>query len=166
MSSIAKKLQIPHFTAFWQPIDIDNFNGTGSFTRNLFPHSRKYAEALYEIMISLQWKKFAFIYDTDDALIRLQQIFQISTSEEYDMVKQKLRFYRLPRSNEDYKVMLKDISKSSTYQVMIDCSIENTYTLLKESIQVGMMNEYVVSFNNYFFKQTFFTFFIVHYLIL
>lgn len=151
MASIAKKLQIPHFVAIWQPIQIDNFNGTDSFTRNLFPQSKMFSEAVYEIVNSLQWKKFAVVYDSDDALVRFQELFRISSSPEYfsSLGRQIFRFYRLPAIKDDYKVMLKDISKSGFNQMIVDCSIENIYTLLKESMQVGMMDEYLVCFGSY-----------------
>lgn len=143
VASISKKLQIPHFAAVWQPTDKDSFNGTESFTRNLFPQSKRYSEAIYEIVRSFQWKKFAIVYDSDDSLVRLQEIFPISSELQYTTHKQSMKYYRLPMDS-DYKRMLKDISKSGVNQVMIDCTLDNTYSLLKQSASVGMMNEYVV----------------------
>lgn len=155
-------MQIPHFTAIWQPIDSDadndnnlNDNNKNSddeigpipiFTRNLFPNPKKYSQAVYEIVKSFQWKKFAIIYESDDSLVRLQEIFQISSELQYRAHKQSIRYYKLPLVYTDYKPMLKDISKSGINQVMMDCSLENIRSILKQSGHVGMMNEYVVSF--------------------
>lgn len=162
VASICKKLQIPHFAAVWQPTDKDSFNGTDSFTRNLFPQSKRYSEAIHEIVKSFQWNKFAIVYDSDDSLVRLQEIFPISSEIQYTTHKQSIRYYRIPANSDDYKPLLKDISKSGVNQVMLDCTLENTYSLLKQSAPVGMMNEYMVcidtlSQNSEYFNKIFFT---------
>lgn len=143
-SAICKKLKVPYFMSVWQPIEVDNFNSTDSFTRNLFPHPKKYSQALAEIVKSFRWKIFAIVYDEDDNLVRYQNTFSLYSSK--DMQKQPIRFYKLRKDSNDYKPLLKDISKSGTNQVIIDCSLVNTYSVLKQSLVVGMMSEYVVSF--------------------
>lgn len=161
MSSICQKLRIPHFTAIWRPIDSDsNINNDNDgpsntqsenkpylpiFTQNLFPNSKKYSNAIYEIVKSFQWKKFAIVYDSDDSLVRLQEIFPLSSELQFN--KQSMKYYRLPKDSSDFKPLLKDISKSGVNQVMIDCSLENIRSILMQSPAVGMMNEYVVCRN-------------------
>lgn len=56
-----------------------------------------------------------------------------------------MRNYKLPTFSNDYKPLLKDISKSGINQVMIACSLDNIRSVLKQSADGGMMNEYVVS---------------------
>lgn len=58
--------------------------------------------------------------------------------------KQFTYYYKLPTDNGDYKPMLKDISKWGVSQVIIDCSLKNTYAVLAQSASVNMMSEYVV----------------------
>lgn len=124
-------------------MDADNFNSTDSFTRNLFPHPKKYSEALVEIVKSFQWKDFAVIYDEDDNLAKLQDTFALYLIP--DLEKQPIKFYKLPKDSDNYLPLLKDISKSGTHQVMIDCTLEKTYSILKQSISIGMNTEYDVS---------------------
>lgn len=147
-------MQIPHFIANWQPIDQDYYNGTDSFTRNLFPHPNNFAIALYEIIKSYQWRTFAAIYDNHENLLRLQTAFSM-TIDQNSMGKPKITFYKVPEGAEpnDYKILLKSISKMGINQVLIDCSIDNTLSLLQQSSKVNMMNEYVVCwiFLNFFF---------------
>lgn len=143
VSSVCKKLKMPHFTAYWQPIDVDNFNSTDSYTRNFFPHPKSYSEALMEIVRSFRWKNFAFIYDNDDNLVKLQDTFSMNSGP--DMVnKPFIKYYKLPIDSDDYKPLIKDISKSGVNQVMIDCTLKNTYSVLAQSVDVNMMSEYVV----------------------
>lgn len=143
VASVCKQLNIPHFVAFWQPIDIGNFNSTDSYTRNLFPHSKLYAQSLLEIVKSFRWKNFAAIYESDDTLMKLQNTFSMNTGPNM-ISKQTITYYKLPADSNDYKPILKDISKSGINQVMIDCSLSKTYAVLSQSVDVNMMSEYVV----------------------
>lgn len=149
VSSICKQLKIPHFTANWQPIDADYFNGTDSFTRNLFPNSKLYSTALYEIVKSFHWRTFAIIYDNSESLLKLQNAF-IMTLDPNTLGKPKVSFFKLPEDSNDYKPLLKSISKLGINQVLIDCSLKNTFSLLEQSTKANMMNEYVVSIRFFF----------------
>lgn len=143
MTSICKRLQIPHFIANWQPIDADHFNGTDSYTRNLFPNLNSYSIALYEIIKSFRWQTFAAIYDNNDSLLKLKHSFSMTINSN-DMIKPKITFYKVPKDPNDYKLLLKSISKTGINQVLIDCSLDITLSLLRQSSKVNMMNEYVV----------------------
>lgn len=147
VSAISKQLKIPHFTANWLPIDVDYFNGTDSFTRNMFPNANLFGNALYDIVKSFQWRTFAVIYDSSENLLRLQNAFSM-TMDVNTFNKPKITFYKVPDDSNDYKPMLKSISKLGINQVLIDCSLKNTYSLLEQSIGVNMMNEYVVRFDS------------------
>lgn len=138
-------MRIPHFTSFWQPIEIDNFNSTDSFTRNLFPHPKKYSEALLEVVKSFRWINFAIIYDAEDNLSKLQDTFSLYSTLDI-RGKQAVTFYKLPADSDDYKPILKAISKAGFNRIMIDCTLERTYSVLSQSTAVGMMSEYVVRF--------------------
>lgn len=60
--------------------------------------------------------------------------------------KQFMYYYRLPMDSNDYKPILKDISKWGVSQVIIDCSLKNTYSILAQGAYVNMISEYVVCF--------------------
>lgn len=143
VASICKKLQIPHFIANWQPIDADYYNGTDSFTRNLYPQSNIYTNALYDIIKSHQWRTFASIYDNNENLLRLQNTFSF-TMNLNTMGKPKITFYKTSDNSDDQKIILKRIAKMGINQVLIDCSLANTMSLLQQSSRVNMMNEYMV----------------------
>lgn len=131
--------------SFFQPIEVDNFNSTDSFTRNLFPHPKKYSDALLEIVKSFRWKNFAIVYDSEENLAKLQETFSLFSTLDI-RGKQSVTFYKLPTDSDDYKIQLKSISKAGFNRIMIDCTLENTYAVLKQSAAVGMMSEYVVGF--------------------
>ncbi|XP_031639839.1 glutamate receptor ionotropic, kainate 2-like, partial [Contarinia nasturtii] len=145
VASICKKLRIPHFTAFFQPIEIDNFNRTNSYTRNLFPHAKKFSEAMMEIVKSLRWTKFAIIYDSEGSLEKFQDTFndiaRLDTTGD-----PSIAVYKLPTDSDNYEPLLKSISKSGHNRIIIECTMEHTYSILKQSSKVGMMSEYVSYF--------------------
>lgn len=97
-----------------------------------------------EIVKSFRWMKFAIIYDSEDNLAKLQDTFNDFTRIDNNGRK-SVSFYKLPQDS-DYKPLLKSISKSGINQIMIDCTLDHTYAVLKQSTKVSMMNEYVVSF--------------------
>lgn len=143
-SAIAKRARIPHFITVWQPIEPDYFNKTDSYTHNIFPHPNMYSKAIMEIVKSFQWPRFAYIYDADENLAKLQETFnEFARIDNSD--KQYVQFYKLPSDSDDYKMLLKSISKSNINRIMIDCTLEHTYSILKQTANVDMMNEYYVS---------------------
>lgn len=157
-SSICKKVKVPHFVATIQPSSADDFNNTDSYTRNLFPVPKLFTKALYEIIKSFQWRTFAVIYDNNDNLVKFNDAFTL-TMDPNTMGKQKISFYKIPNDSDDFKPLLKRISKSGINQIVLDCSEVNIYSILRQSSEVNMMNEYVVcsrfliqnsSFQNFF----------------
>lgn len=150
VSSICKKVKIPHLVATFQPTNADDFNNTDSYTRNLFPDPKLFTKALYEIIKSFQWRTFAVIYDNNENLVKLNDAFTL-TMDPNTMGKQKISFYKIPNDSDDFKPLLKRISKSGINQIVLDCSEVNIYSILRQSYDVNMMNEYVVS--SHFFTQ-------------
>lgn len=148
VSAMCKKLQIPHFTAVWQPIDQNYFNATDSYTRNLFPNPKKYSAALLEIMKTFRWKNFVVIYDADENLAKLADTFSMYSTIE-NRGRQKMRFYKLPTGTNDYKPLLKDVKRSAISQIFLDCSLENTYEVLLQSDAIGLLNDYMVNLHTF-----------------
>lgn len=150
-SSILKKVKVPHFVATFQSSSADDFNTTDSYTRNLFPAPKLFTKALHEIIKSFQWKTFAVIYDNNENLVKFNDAFTL-TMDLNTMGKQKISFYKIPNDSDDFKPLLKRISKSGNNQIVLDCSEVNIYSVLRQSSDVNMMNEYVVCFSTRFFR--------------
>lgn len=148
-SSICKKVKVPHFVATFQASNADDFNNTDSYTRNLFPVAKLFTKALHEIIKSFQWRTFAIIYDNNENLVKFNDAFAL-TMDPNTMGKQKISFYKIPTDSNDFKPLLKKISKSGINQIVLDCSEVNIYSILRQSNDVNMMNEYVVCFSTRF----------------
>lgn len=127
VSSICKRLQIPHFTALWQPIDPD-VERNSSFTRNLYPHPKLFATALYQIVRSFHWNKVAVVYDSDEALMRLQQIFPLTYDKNFAgrILMEAFKMYRLTDDDDSHLFILKTLkSRFNINHIVLDCSLEN-----------------------------------------
>lgn len=148
-SSICKRVEVPHFIATFQSSSVDDFNNTDSYTRNLFPDPKLFTKALHEIIKSFQWRTFAVIYENNENLVKFNDAFTL-TMDPNTMGKQKISFYKIPSDSDDFKPLLKRISKSGINQIVLDCSEKNIYSLLAQSNDVNMMNEYVVRMSTYF----------------
>lgn len=135
VASICNDLGIPHFVALWQPPE-NGGNPNKKFTRNLFPMSDKYGRAVSAFVHNYGWTGFAIVYDSLDSLTRLQYVLQLGA---------KANVYRLPTDSNDYKPILKEISRSGETRIIIDCSYENTVEVLRVAAEVNLKEEYVVS---------------------
>lgn len=97
-------------------------------------------------MKSFQWQNFAIIYDSDENLAKFQDTFTMSFTVDF-LGRQTVRLYKLPANSNDYKLLLKDISKTGINEIIIDCTLENTLLLLSQSIELELMSEYMVGYD-------------------
>lgn len=135
MATICNDLGIPHFTSVWQ-ISESGGNPHKKFTRNMFPMADKYARAIGSFVHNYGWNSFAIVYDSSDGLARLQYILQLGA---------KAKVYRLPADSEDFKPVLKEISRSGETRIIIDCKYKNIIKVLQIASEVNLKEEYVVS---------------------
>lgn len=137
VASICNELNVPHLVSFHRTPEI-NKNPYHKFTRNIFPDTTLLSKALVDIIRNYDWKKFAIIYDSDESLIRLDGILQMFPSG-YKAV----TVYKYP-GKQNIKTMLKEISKSLEYRIIIDCSLEHIAEVIRQGYEVNMMTEYMV----------------------
>lgn len=152
VASICNDLNIPHFIALWQSPETSG-NPYRQFTRNLFPDSDKFARAIRDVVANYGWTGFVIIYDSLDSLARLHYVLQLNA---------KVNIYRLPKDSDDFKPIMKEISRSGETRIIIDCSIKNTIEVLRIADDVNLKEEYVVSRRNFDLRcnQTYNQFFI------
>lgn len=140
VASICYKLGLPHFVAHWEPPTENNqTNPSRNHTRNLFPDSNLFSQALADIVKNYEWNGFIVIYEDNYSLMRLYDILQIHKPAD-----KAIFVYQLP-TDSDYKPLLKLISKSGINRIVLDCSVEKTLEIIKQGMLVGMTKEYIVS---------------------
>lgn len=137
IASICNELNIPHIVSYQSSPEIKK-NRIHRFTRNIFPDANLLSSALVDIITNFEWKRFGIIYDSKESLIRLNNVLQMLPSG-YKVV----TIYKYP-DKEMIKSFLKSISKNMEHRIIIDCSIENTLEIIKQGLEVKMMDEYMV----------------------
>ncbi|XP_031634083.1 glutamate receptor ionotropic, kainate 2-like isoform X2 [Contarinia nasturtii] len=138
VASICNELNIPHLVSYHRTPEI-NKNPYHMFTRNIHPDTKLLAKALVDTMQNYQWTRFAIIYDSDEALIRLNGILEMFTIAAKSVTVHKLT------GKDMIKHILKDITKAMESHVIIDCSIENIAEIFKQGLDVKM-NEHMFFF--------------------
>lgn len=137
VGSICNVLNIPHLVSYDRKIQI-NKNPYHEFTRNVAPEPTLFSNALIKVIRNYGWKRFAVIYDSDESLIRLNDILQM-----FPAGRRSVMVYKYP-GNAMIRNLLKDISKHSETRVVVDCNIVNIAEIVKQGLEVNMMNEYMV----------------------
>lgn len=137
VASICHVLNIPHIVSHQISPEFKKKHFHG-FTRNIFPDTKLMSGALLDILTNFQWKKFAIIYDSKDSLIRLNGVIQMLPAGH-----RAVTVYKLPGKGY-VKTFLKIIQKSHLNRVIVDCNVENTLEIIKQGLDIKMMNEYMV----------------------
>ncbi|XP_068223506.1 glutamate receptor ionotropic, kainate 2-like [Palaemon carinicauda] len=133
VQSICDALEIPHIENRW------DFRLTrDAYSVNLYPHPSTLGQAYMDVLKSLGWKKFCIIYESNNGLIRVQELLKDHSFT--------ITLRQLPLS-QDYRPMLKEAKKAGVTHVVLDVKRENIFRVLKQAQQIGMMTSY----HNYFF---------------
>lgn len=73
LESICTHFEVPYITTSWRPPTTKNTETVFNF----FPEAELFAQALAEVLKSLQWNSFVIIYESEEGLIRLQEILKL-----------------------------------------------------------------------------------------
>ncbi|XP_060554333.1 glutamate receptor-like isoform X2 [Ruditapes philippinarum] len=105
---------------------IQNSSSHGDFQLFMRP---VYVNGLLDVIIKYGWERILYIYDTDEGLIRLQQLFQaVNTREHFIDIDVK----RVQNAEDCYN-MLKDLHKKdekTTIRVFLDIPTESAETVI------------------------------------
>nr|QUP79592.1 ionotropic receptor 6 [Monochamus saltuarius] len=135
LESICDKFQVPYIMTSWRPSTTKHTFRTSTFL-NFFPKAELFAQALADVVKSLQWSNFVVIYETEEGFIKLQEIVKLQNNI---LVKQLGR-------GPDYRSLLKEIKNASFNNIILDCKAEHIIPILKQAKDQNLLN----SHNNYF----------------
>lgn len=96
----------------------------------------------------MAWRQFTILYEKDDALSRLQKILWQHGPKDAPVTVRQLKPTYVKHSKEpNYRPLLKEVAKSSDFNVIIDAEPENLETIVKQMHEVKLLGDYY----NYFF---------------
>lgn len=87
-------------------------------------------------MRSWGWRSFTILYETNDGLVRLQELLKAYGSSEFPITVRQLT------DSGDFRPLLKQIKNSGQAHIVLDCSTDKVYDVLKQAQQIGMMSDY------------------------
>ncbi|CAH0555475.1 unnamed protein product [Brassicogethes aeneus] len=132
IQSMTSFFEIPHIQTSWKPAG----SPLSSTVVNFFPEADLFSQGLAEIVRSLQWEKFVIVYETEEALIKLQEVLKL---QEYDEESKIGITFKQLGSKEDYRPLLKDIETSSITRVILDCHLSKIIPVLQQAQEVNML---------------------------
>ncbi|CAG5133809.1 unnamed protein product, partial [Candidula unifasciata] len=99
-----------------------------------------YINALVDVMFYYDWENVTFVYDSDEGLVRLQQLFQ--ATNKYDKLIITIDTKRITSVDNGYMMLceLHEINVKSDYRVLLDISTEKA-----EQIILRVMNNATIN---------------------
>ncbi|XP_046399076.1 glutamate receptor ionotropic, kainate 2-like isoform X1 [Ischnura elegans] len=131
VQSTCDTLEIPHLETRWDPKPHPR-----SCLINLHPYPQSYSRAIKDLLKEMQWKSFTIIYETNEGLVRLQEVLKSHGPSEYPITVRQLG------EGHDHRPLLKQIQASSESHILLDCSVEKILEVLTQAKEVKMMEDY------------------------
>ena len=107
---------------------------------NLYPHPLMLSRALRDLVKTKNWKNFAILYEDNEALIRIQELFK-----DPDLRSKKIVVRQFV--GQDYRKVFKEVGKMQIKNLILDVHRDRIHTALKHAQQVEELSEY----HNYLF---------------
>ncbi|XP_071445424.1 glutamate receptor ionotropic, kainate 2-like [Hetaerina americana] len=128
VESICDTMEVPHVETRW-----DLYQRRGTMLLNLYPHPAALARVYVDLVKAWRWKQFTVIYEDDDGLVRLGELLKIYDPKGYTVTVRQLD------QEGNYRYILRKIKRSGETNIVLDCSTEILYEVLKQAQQVGLM---------------------------
>ncbi|XP_046399579.1 glutamate receptor ionotropic, kainate 2-like [Ischnura elegans] len=129
VESICDTMEIPHVETRW-----DLYQRRGTMLLNLLPYPPAMAKVYVDLVKAWKWKQFTVIYENDDGLVRLSELLKM-----YDPKGYTVTVRQLDDEDGNYRHVLRKIKRSGETNIVLDCSIDILYEVLKQAQQVGLM---------------------------
>ncbi|KAG8227033.1 hypothetical protein J437_LFUL013820, partial [Ladona fulva] len=128
VESICDTMEVPHIETRW-----DLYQRRGTVLLNLHPHPAALARVYADLVRAWRWKSFTVIYEDDDGLVRLNELLKLYDPKGYTVTVRQLDH------GDNYRKGLRKIKNSGETNIVLDCSINILYEVLKQAQQVGLM---------------------------
>lgn len=116
-----------------------NYNEQASpFTLNIHPHPSTMGKAYVDLLLAMGWKSFVILFESEDSLIRLQQVLKLPKT--FDDI--KIYIKQLELTTDDYRPLLKEIRKSGETRIILDCHFDKIEKILHQADEIGLTSEY------------------------
>ncbi|XP_017773925.1 PREDICTED: glutamate receptor ionotropic, kainate 2-like [Nicrophorus vespilloides] len=130
VQSICSTLEIPQVQISWNPSTPFNHQPI----LNIHPDQDLLSCGIATVVKHLDWSSYAIIYQTNEGLVRLQEILKlVNVDDEPVMVRQ------LGEGN-DHRSVLKEIKNTTISQIILDCETEDIIDILRQAKEVNLLD--------------------------
>ncbi|KAG1665516.1 Glutamate receptor ionotropic, kainate 2 [Nymphon striatum] len=129
VNSVLEMIHIPHIQN-----EIDTFTGRLDYSINIYPHWKTLSRIVTDLIRYKGWKKFTFIYEQNDAPLRMRNVLESGGQEGW-----KIEFRDLQSG---YRSVLKELKRTAVTNVLLDCPVECIIPFLKQAQQLGVLTDY------------------------
>ncbi|XP_031781874.1 glutamate receptor ionotropic, kainate 4 isoform X2 [Nasonia vitripennis] len=146
VSSIASRFNIPHIEFSFREI---SENDTSANSINIYPSSKMYGKVIAKSVKHMNWHSFTFVYQTDEALSRIQETLKNQGRPNYPITIRELQpLYKInllaseKERDNIYESLVKEIKSSQQYSLLLDVENENLSQLLDVMNKMDLMSDY------------------------
>lgn len=132
VQSICDALEIPHMETRWD----FQLQSSDDLSMNLYPRPALLSRAYIDLIKSWGWKQFAILYEENEGVMRLQDVFREAQLNDW-----KVSLYQFT-PKKPYRDAFWKVKHSGEKNVLLDVKLENIHRVLKQGQQVGMMTEF------------------------
>ncbi|XP_064628474.1 glutamate receptor ionotropic, kainate 2-like [Lineus longissimus] len=129
VQSICDSMDIPHIEAKWGYQVLMEY-----YAINMYPHYTTLSRAFKEAVDVMDWRTFTVLYETNDGLIRLQELVNAQQGKN-----RQITIRKLEGKNNDYRHIFKEMKKENEYKIILDCSTDMIETVLRQALSVNAM---------------------------
>ena len=133
VQNMANQMHIPHIETRY-----DYASESPLYSINIHPHPAVMGKAYADLIKALGWKSFAILFETEDSLVKLQELLKLSKT--FDDVKITLR--QLDLTTDDFRPLLKELKKSGETRIVLDCEFEKVQDILRQADELELINDY------------------------
>jgi ABC-type branched-subunit amino acid transport system substrate-binding protein len=141
VQSVADTLHLPFMETRWHY----GFQKS-AFSIHLHPHPAVLGKAYADFIQQVGWKSLVILYETEEGLVRLQEVLRLQQTFKGDGLKvtsrQLVGSSRDEKGRPDYRPLLKEIKKSEERNIVLDCDFDRIHTVLEQAEQIELLTDY------------------------
>lgn len=132
VQSICETLEVPNLQIY---PEVPEYRGHCLI--NLHPEQESVVQAIVDVVRNfLHWSSFTILYETDEGLIRLQEVLKRRGPGDPEIAVRQF----LPGN--DQRQLLKEVNASSEFHILLDCAVERVLQVLRQAREIRMMSDY------------------------
>lgn len=138
---IADAMEVPYIETRWnyRPQSLPG-QGGNDYAVNLHPDITTLSTAYLDLMQAYKWTTITILYQDNDSMMTLQEIFRKTTATE-PMGRLQIVVKRLEQNQNGYRDVLNEIFQSKSKLIVLDCEKKILEEVLRQCQQVGLVSK-------------------------